>query len=318
MADAFRSESDALERVPRWAIGELEIAHIGAEAQAQTRAYRDDGDVVGNERGHAEPADEISGPIDAAETLEDRVGAGQVINQHHRARAVRAGIKADARSLPEYAQIPGVLGVERAVAITQAADKGSAGFLAENIAVRQSPLADRLLDDHSEAAGNAAEKSMPGIDQFVRGELVGGRKLRRRGRGRDGGRRLGRNRLRSHETRDQQYGKRCQDRDSGQRSRRTSEFHKEAPPLTLTYADRACALPALTLLSPARPKAHRRESAVFAATMTAARRKRKDLRGRLLRRMPPGAVQAAARPSAEAWRAFARAVLTAPLARRER
>src|SRR5262249_20244419 len=192
MTLALGSVNEALERVPRWAIGELEIAQIGAEAQAETRANRDDGDVVGNERGHAEPADEISGPIDAAETLEDRVGAGQVINQHHRARAVRAGIKADARSLPEYAQIAGVLGVERAVAIAQAADKGAAGFLAENIAVRQPPLADRLLDDHSEAAGNAAEKSMPGIDQFVRGEPVGGHGLRRRrGRGRGGGRRAG-------------------------------------------------------------------------------------------------------------------------------
>src|SRR5215813_3837327 len=197
MTLALGSVNEALERVPRWAIGELEIAQIGAEAKAQTRADRDNGDVVGNECGHAEPTDEISGPINAAETLEDRVGTGQVINQHHRARAVRAGIKADARSLPEYSQIAGVLGVERAVPIAQAADKGAAGFLAENIAVRQPPLADRLLDDHSEAAGNAAEKSMPGIDQFVRGELVGGRKLRRRGRGRDGGRRLGRNRLRS-------------------------------------------------------------------------------------------------------------------------
>src|SRR5262249_59307705 len=125
----------------------------------------------------------------------------------HRARAVRAGIKADARSLPEYAQIPGVLGVERAVAITQAADKGSAGFLAENIAVRQSPLADRLLDDHSEAAGNAAEKSMPGIDQFVRGEPVGGHGLRRRGRGRDGGRGLGGDPLRRPQTRGPAYRK---------------------------------------------------------------------------------------------------------------
>src|SRR5262249_16104478 len=137
-------------------------------------------------------------------------------------------------SLPEYAQIAGVLGVERAVAIAQAADKGAAGFLAENIAVRQPPLADRLLDDHSEAAGNAAEKSMPGIYQFVRGEPLGGHGLRRRrDRGRDGGRRLERNRLRSHETRDQQYGKCCQDRDNDRRSRRTSEFHKEAPPLIL-------------------------------------------------------------------------------------
>ena len=72
------------------------------------------------------------------------VGPRQVVDQHHGARAVGAGIEAERRPLPEHAQIAGILGVERAVAVAQAADEGAAGFLAQHIAVGQAPLAARL------------------------------------------------------------------------------------------------------------------------------------------------------------------------------
>ena len=116
----------------------------------------------------------------------------QVIDQHHGARAIGSGIETERRALPEHAQIAGILGVERAVAVAQAADEGAAGFLAQNVAVRLPPLAHRFLDDHGEPARDAAEKVMSGIDQFVRRELVARRRLRRQRRSRrDRGRRCG-------------------------------------------------------------------------------------------------------------------------------
>ena len=44
-------------------------------------------------------------------------------------------------------QIARILGVENAFAITQACHERAAGFLAEDIAVRQAPLAHRFLDN---------------------------------------------------------------------------------------------------------------------------------------------------------------------------
>src|ERR1700746_1629097 len=70
----------ALERIPRRTIGEFEITEIGPEAEADARTDRNDGDVVGHQRGHAEAADEISGAVDAAKPLENRIGAGQVVD----------------------------------------------------------------------------------------------------------------------------------------------------------------------------------------------------------------------------------------------
>ena len=69
--------------------------------------------------------------------------ARQIVDQHHGAGAVGAGIEAERRPLPEHPHIAGILGVERAVAVAQAADEGAAGFLAEDIAVRLAPLAAR-------------------------------------------------------------------------------------------------------------------------------------------------------------------------------
>src|ERR1700732_1892865 len=189
----LRSGIDASERIPRRPIGEFEVAEIGAEPQTYPRTDRDDGDVVGDQRSHAKAADEIGGTIDAAEALENRVGTRQVVDQHHRARSVSAGIEADARPLPEHTQIAGVLGVERAVAITQAADKSTAGFFAQNVAVWLSPAADCLFNDHGQTAGDAAKESMAGSDQFVRREPAC--RLRRRGRSYRGGRRLRRDAL---------------------------------------------------------------------------------------------------------------------------
>src|SRR3979490_2889057 len=84
-------------------------------------------------------------------------------------------VEADRGPLPVDAQIAGILGVERAFAVAQPGDKGAGAFLAENVAVRQAPLADRALDHRGEAARDVAEKLVPGADQFVGPVVVRGR-----------------------------------------------------------------------------------------------------------------------------------------------
>src|SRR6516225_3413213 len=218
-----------LERIPCRPIGEFEVAEIGPEAQAYARADRDDGDVVSHQRGHTEAADEIGGAVDTAEPLENRIGARKVVHQHHRARAVRAGIKTDARPLPEHAQVADILRIKRAVAVAQTANKGAARFFAQNIAVWLSPAADRLFHDHGEPAGHTAKEPMAGVDQFVGRELIA-RRRRRWGRS-DGRWRLRRHRLCRCGPGEKRGGEQCRDSRQYRRSsaRSSSEIHGEVP-----------------------------------------------------------------------------------------
>src|ERR1700719_3956441 len=68
------------ERVPGRAVGELEVADVGAQAHADARADRDEHDAVRGEDRHAEPADEVGRSVDAGEVLIDRVGGRQGVD----------------------------------------------------------------------------------------------------------------------------------------------------------------------------------------------------------------------------------------------
>src|SRR4029077_4389969 len=72
-------------------------------------------------------------------------------------------------------QIAGVLGVEDAFAVAEACDESACGLLAEDIAVRQTPLAHRLFDPLCETAGDGAEEAMAGVDDLARREPAVGR-----------------------------------------------------------------------------------------------------------------------------------------------
>ena len=157
-----------LERVPGRLRRELQVADVGAEPQADAGADRHQHDVVGGQRRHAEAADKIGGAVDAAEALVDRAGVRQVVDQHHGAGAFAADVQADRRALPVDLQIAGILGVEHALAVAQPGDEGAAGLLAEDVAVRQAPVADRLLDDLRQPARHRAEEVVAGVDDFAR------------------------------------------------------------------------------------------------------------------------------------------------------
>src|SRR5207244_8767050 len=107
------------ERVPGRSRRELEIADIGAQAQADAGANRNHDDAVRRQRGHSEAADEIGRTVDAGEALVDGPGGGQAVDEHHSARALAAEIPAHGRALPEHPQVAGVLGVENSLAVTQ-------------------------------------------------------------------------------------------------------------------------------------------------------------------------------------------------------
>ena len=102
------------------------------------------------------------------------LGARQVIDQHHGPGAIGAGVEAERRPLPVDAHIAGILRVERAVAIAQAADKSAAGFFTKDVAVRLPPLIAGLFHERRQAARDAAEKVMAGIDDLAGGELIAG------------------------------------------------------------------------------------------------------------------------------------------------
>src|SRR5215510_9623369 len=105
------------EGIPRRLRRKFEITDIGAKAQSNAGPNRHDDDVAVAERGHAEPANEIGGAVDAGKALINRAGGRQVIDKHHRARAFAAIVEADRRPFPEHAAVAGILRIKLAVAV---------------------------------------------------------------------------------------------------------------------------------------------------------------------------------------------------------
>src|SRR5690606_30939296 len=95
--------------------------------------------LVGLGRGDPEAAHQIGGAVDSDETAIERVGEGEVVDQHHRPGAFATHVETDGRALPEDAALAGVAGKQLAFSVAQAAKKGAGGFLAENVAVRLAP-----------------------------------------------------------------------------------------------------------------------------------------------------------------------------------
>src|SRR5262245_46570693 len=121
------------ERIPGRLRRELQIADIRAKSQADAGADWNHHDAVRGQRRHADAPDQIRRAVDAGEALIDRPGGGQVVDEHHRARAFAADVPAKRRALPVDFQVAGVLGVERALAITKAADERAAALLPKHI-----------------------------------------------------------------------------------------------------------------------------------------------------------------------------------------
>src|ERR1019366_934224 len=109
----------------------------------------------------------IGRSVEAGETLINRVGGRQVIDQHHGAGAFAAVVKADRGAFPEHAAVAGVLGVELAVAVAQADHEGAAAFLTEYIAVGLTPAADGLLHHLRQSARYRAEEAMPFANDLI-------------------------------------------------------------------------------------------------------------------------------------------------------
>lgn len=137
------------ERIPGRLRREFDVAEIRAEPQTNACADRHDNDVAGAERGHAKTADEISRAADAGEALIDRVGRGEIVDQHHRSGAFAAVIETDRRALPEYPAVASILCIKIAVAVAQAADERATSFLSKNIAIGLAPATERCLNNFS-------------------------------------------------------------------------------------------------------------------------------------------------------------------------
>src|SRR5450631_4075059 len=169
------------ERIPGRLRREFQIADICPQSQPDTRSDRHQHNIICRQRCHPEAAYKIGRPGDAGKSLVDRLGRREAVDQHHGPRALAAEIPSERRPLPEHLEITGILGIEHAFAIAQAAEKGAPGLLAKHVSIGQAPLRDRLFDQGGEAARDGAEKAMAGIDQFAGGKtrwLLGGRRSR--------------------------------------------------------------------------------------------------------------------------------------------
>src|SRR5215204_4615143 len=156
--------SPPLERVAGRLAGGLEIAHVEGEAGADAGADRHHHHLVRDRCRHPEAADEVGRAVDREEAFVEGPGRPHVVDEHHRAGALATEVEADRGALPEQRPLADVLGIERALAVAQAADERARCLLAENVAVGLAPALDRLLDGQSEPARHGAEEAVTGID----------------------------------------------------------------------------------------------------------------------------------------------------------
>jgi hypothetical protein len=112
------------ERIPGRLRREFQISNIGPQPQSNTRSDWDQDNIICGQRCHPEAADKIGRSADAPESLIDRLGRRQAVDQHHSLRAVTTEIPSERRPLSEHLEIAGILGVEHSLAVAQAAKKG--------------------------------------------------------------------------------------------------------------------------------------------------------------------------------------------------
>ena len=155
------------EWVPGRAGREFQIADVDAKPHAHPGADRNDDNAVGVQGREAEPPDKIGRAGDPAKTLKNRVDGGQVVDQHHRPVAVGSCVEPDRRTLPIDLLIAGVARVHLAFAVSKSAHERGGRFLTQDVAVGQTPLADRLLNRLGEPAREGSEKMVPAFDDLV-------------------------------------------------------------------------------------------------------------------------------------------------------
>src|SRR5687768_17091181 len=66
--------------------------------------------------------------------------------------------------------LAGILGVKRALAVADAGDKGAAGLLAKDIAVRPAGSLEGVFDGPCKPHGNRAEEAVPRLLDLLHGE----------------------------------------------------------------------------------------------------------------------------------------------------
>ena len=158
--------------------GQLQIAEIDAEPRADAGADRHQQHIVVLQHVEADAGHDIGRTGNAAEAVVEVADVVEIVDQHHHPRSLAAEIPAERRALPEHLMVAGILGVERAFAIGQAADHRAGALLAEQIAVGQAVGGENLLDDGGQPARRRAEELVTGIDDLLSGVFL---RPRRRG-----------------------------------------------------------------------------------------------------------------------------------------
>src|SRR5271156_4745775 len=146
---------------------EFQIADVDAKPNADPGVDRNDDNVVGVQGREAEPPDKIGRAGDPAKTSKNRLHRGQVVDQHHRPVAVGSRVETDRRTLPIDLLVAGVARIHLAFAVAKSAYERGGCFLTQDVAVGQTPSADRLLNRLGETAREGSEKTVPAVDDFI-------------------------------------------------------------------------------------------------------------------------------------------------------
>src|SRR3954467_5192104 len=132
-----------------------QIAHIDPKPRANPGSDRNHNHRVVHRRREPEASHNIGRAVQANKAgvepiTKQRLGRGQIVDEHHRAPAIPAEVKAQRRPLPVDPALARVAGEEHAFPIAQATKDRGRVLLAHDVAVGLPPAPDGFLDRQRE------------------------------------------------------------------------------------------------------------------------------------------------------------------------
>src|ERR671925_1368614 len=156
-----------LKRIDPRLVGELEIAEVGPEPQADAGPDRREHYGAPFQEGDADAADEIRRPVDAAKAGKHVFGGAEIIDQKHDAGPVEAKVIAKRWTLPIHFPFVDRLRHEPPLAVTQTRQQSASAFAAKNIAIGPAIALERIFDNAGKTRRGGAEEAAPrGTDVF--------------------------------------------------------------------------------------------------------------------------------------------------------
>src|SRR5690606_25531975 len=103
---------------------------------------------------------------DAGDAVIEVLHVVEIVDENHVAGALPSEVPSQRGPLPEYLVVAGVLRIERALAIGEAADQGAGALLSQHITVGEAVSGEYVLDHRRQPSRCGAEKAMAGLDDL--------------------------------------------------------------------------------------------------------------------------------------------------------